>query len=159
MSENLNEIQLKAADLIARGFTEMDVADMCGKSRAWIQKLKKDEIFQTTVAMFKKQIAESIRKASEESIDNLVTEFRGNSLETSRKLTSLGRKYLALLSDKVETMTPDDIPSKLVPNHLKIVAEVLKISQEIHKEILGIDQLVEELSDIHKMSAIKLNQD
>ncbi|MDF5718302.1 MAG: helix-turn-helix domain containing protein [Rhizonema sp. NSF051] len=46
MTHTLTELESKAAQLASRGFTESQIASACGKSRSWVQRLKRREDFQ-----------------------------------------------------------------------------------------------------------------
>ncbi len=46
MNQKLTDIESKAAQLASKGFTESQIASACGKSRSWVQRLKRREDFQ-----------------------------------------------------------------------------------------------------------------
>lgn len=154
MSKKLNSLHLQAAELIARGIGEADVAKACGKSRSWVQALKRREEFQQAVEDAKNRAVEVISREAEKAIASDLDQFRERFNYAANLLYSSATKYLEKLHQKIEDLAQDDISPFRLSQSLKNGADALVISLELQKSALGVDELISEVDDIKKISQI-----
>lgn len=154
MAKKLNSLHIKAAELIARGTGEADVASSCGKSRSWVQALKRREEFQQAVEDAKDRAIEVIAREAEKAIASDLDQFRERFNAAANLLYSSATKYLEKLHEKIENLSQDDISPSRLSQSLKNGADTLVLSLEIQKAALGIDELLTEVDDIKKISQI-----
>lgn len=74
MPKPLNALQTKAVGMIADGKTEAEVAVACGKSRSWVQQLKRRDDVQGSVEETKATIHKTIRSTHLECVEKVTVE-------------------------------------------------------------------------------------
>lgn len=159
MTKNENTLQIKAAQMLASGLPETEVAKACGRSRSWVQQIKRKPDFQELVkeletqrkVITKEEIKEEIKNARTEAQPELL-EFRQQLVAANRVIFGTGAILLKKIREKAEILEIEDIPASKICHSLKNVAESINLSLEIGKVAVGIDSIMEEINELKEPS-------
>ncbi len=157
VAKKLNSLQLQAAELIARGVGESEVANVCGKSRSWVQGLKRREDFQQAVESSKQRVTEVIVEETKKAIINDLEQFRNRFNDAATLLYDVAIKYLNKVNQRVDELKIEEISPSRLSQCLKSGADTLVIALEINKAALGLDELMKEVDDIQKLNQTSIN--
>lgn len=157
MAKELNSLQLQAVELIARGIGEAEIANLCGKSRSWVQGLKRREDFQQAVEVAKQRINEVIVEETKKAIVNDLEQFRTRFNDAATLLYGATTKYLEKVNLKIDEIKIEEISPSRLPHFLKSGADTLLIALEVNKAALGLDEVMKEINDIQKLSQTGIN--
>lgn len=152
MQKPLNSRQLEAAELIARGASEGEVIALCGKSRSWIQALKRREDFQAAVEAAISKAQEVIAEQTKEAITSDLEQFRNQFKEAANLLYNSSTTYLKKIQQRVELLDTEEISASRLAQSLKHGADSLVVALEVGKAALGIDELSEQIDELAKIS-------
>lgn len=152
MEKPLNSLQLQAAELIARGASEHEVIALCGKSRSWIQALKRREDFQAAVQAAIGKAQEAITEQTKEAITSDLEQFRNQFKEAANLLYNSATTYLKKLQQRIESLDTEEISASRLAQSLKHGADSLVVALEVGKAALGIDELSEQVDELAKIS-------
>ncbi len=157
MAKEFNSLQLQAAELLACGLSEVEIAKACGKSRSWVQGLKRREDFQQAVEAAKQRLGQVIVQETKKAIVTDLEQFRNRFSNAANLLYDAATKYLEKVNQKVDELKTEDISASRLPQALKSGADVLVIALEINKAALGLDELMKEVDDIQKLNQTSIN--
>lgn len=153
----LNSLQLEAAELLARGKGEVEVANACGKSRSWVQGLKRRDDFQLAVEAARNRASQAIADESRKAIVNDLAQFRVRFATASDLLYESATKYLEKINQRIDELCIDEISPMRLSQALKSGADVLVVALEVHKAALGLDEVIQEVDEIKKISQSSFN--
>lgn len=160
MSKPLTVLESKAAQLMSSGFTESQVAEACGKSRSWVQRLKRRPEFQEIVGRSTKEITQAVAQVVVEDIRKSLTEdleqFRQRYSSASTLIYELAIAYLAKLKERVDNLDSLDISESRIPQSLKSVTDSVMMVFEANKSLLGIDELIQDVEALREFSTKRL---
>ncbi|MUH00493.1 hypothetical protein F7734_52790 [Scytonema sp. UIC 10036] len=160
MPKPLTVLESKAAQLISSGFTESQIAEACGKSRSWVQRLKRRPEFQEIVGNSTKEIAQVVTQVVVEDVRKSLTEdlevFRQRYSSASTLIYELAIAYLNKLKERVENLDSLDISEARIPQSLKSVTESVMLAFEANRALLGIDELIQDVEDIKEINTKRL---
>lgn len=88
------------------------------------------------------QVEEVIKQQPNETMDK-IRRFGARAEENLHQLQLLNLKLFKLLNDKIDSLTSDDIPVKLVLSSYKDLVNSYKIANEIEAEYLGVDHILQ----------------
>ena len=160
MPKPLSPIELKAAELMSAGLTESQIAEACGKSRSWVQRLKRRADFQEVVGHSSREISQAVRQVIVEDVRKSLTEdleeFRRRYSQASTLIYELATAYLIKLKERIQNLDSLEISEARIPQSLKSVSESLMLAFEANRALLGIDELIEDVQSLKEISAKRL---
>ncbi|HYW19106.1 MAG TPA: hypothetical protein VE956_07260 [Nodularia sp. (in: cyanobacteria)] len=148
---SLNAVQFQAAQLLAEGKTEIQTAEMVGKSHSWVQKLKTQPEFQEALDDCKKQLMGIIQQAGKEDLLQEMREHRERLKKTTDLIHSVGFSLLQKIEKRVAEIEDDDLPARGITQNFKQAIESLAAGVTLENQMLGLDKLVEQMGTIQKM--------
>lgn len=157
MAKELNSLQLQASELIARGIGEAEIANVCGKSRSWVQALKRREDFQQAVEIAKQRVNDLIVQETKKAIVSDLEQFRNRFNDAATLLYDAATKYLEKVTKKIDELEVQEISTSRLSQSLKSGADTLVIALEINKAALGLDELMKQIDDIQKLNPTGIN--
>lgn len=157
MTKELNSLQLQAVELIVRGVGEVEIANLCGKSRSWVQGLKRRKEFQQAVEAAKQRVTQVIVEETKKAIVSDLEQFRTRFNDAATLLYDAATKYLNKVNKKIDELQTEEISPSRLSQSLKSGADVLVIALEVNKAALGLDELINEIDGIQKLSQTSLN--
>jgi hypothetical protein len=105
----LNSIHLRAASLIAEGKTESEVAAACGKSRSWVQELKRREDFQAAIEearkkkeVHKKELQQFQKEVFQEKISEVLDDWIARQSQLREQEWQISQKLLLKAQEMLE---------------------------------------------------------
>lgn len=149
----LNAEQLKAAEMLARGACETDVATACGKSRSWVQKLKKRDDFHQAIADFQEAVREGVRQHAKDNVIEELENFQSRLQIAGRLLYDTSLLFVEKIKARIESLDSEEISPTRIGQNLKQGSDTLLDALEIGKSVLGLDELSQQLNDITKISS------
>ncbi len=152
MAKPLNSLQLQAAELIARGASEGEVVAACGKSRSWVQALKRREDFQKAVADAKERAKQVIETHSEKSLTQDLETFRKRFVQAADLLYESATLYLEKMKERIDLDDVTDLPPSRIAQSLKLGAESLNLALELGQKALGLDEIINTIHDFKEIS-------
>ena len=156
MPKPLNSLQLQAAELVARGASENEIASICGKSRSWVQALKRRTDFQSAVNESVSKAGEVIREQTKEIIISDLERFQAQFRDAANLLYDTATAYLEKIKERVDTLNAEEISTNRLGQSLKNGGDSLMLALEVGKASLGIDQLLEDIDDLKKIGSKRL---
>lgn len=109
MPKPLNSIHLRAASLIAEGKTESEVAAACGKSRSWVQELKRREDFQAAIEearkkkeVHKKELQQFQKEVFQEKISEVLDDWIARQSQLREQEWQISQKLLLKAQEMLE---------------------------------------------------------
>ncbi|MEA5559070.1 hypothetical protein [Nodularia spumigena] len=147
----LNAVQFQAAQLLAEGKTEIQTAEMVGKSHSWVQKLKTQPDFQEALEDCKKQLMGIIKEAGKEDLLQEIREHRARLKRATDLIHSVSFSLLQKIEKRVAEIEDDDLPAKSITQNFKQAIESLSIGVNLENQMIGIDKLVGQMEEIDKL--------
>lgn len=109
MPKPLNSLHLQAAALLAEGKTESEVAVACGKSRSWVQELKRREDFQAAVEenrkkkeVHKQELQQFQKELFQEKISEALEDWIARQQQLRQQEWELSQKLLLKAQEMLE---------------------------------------------------------
>lgn len=93
------------------------------------------------------KIDEKIEAEHNEVIEK-IKRFADRANENLHQLQQLNLKLFTLLNAKIDTLSADDVPTKLLFSSYKTLVESYKVANEIEAEYLGVDHILKKLEEI-----------
>lgn len=154
----LTTAQLQAAELVARGKTELQIADAIGVSRACVTKWKDSPEFQQAIQdaleNFKltiKQVTTSAILADIEDSRKRIVRARTLIYESATELMEkLQRRISQFTEEEMEMMKPQQVAQAL-----KMTADTLTVAISIDTTLLGVDRVIKDIEGIKKAGSIQ----
>jgi hypothetical protein len=152
VAKPLNSLQLQAAELIASGASESEVAAVCRKSRSWVQTLKRREDFQVAVTNAKERAKQIIESHSEKSLTQDLETFRKRFAQAADLLYESAALYLEKMKERIELDDAIDLPPSRIAQSLKLGAESLNLALDLGQKALGLDEIIDTIHDFKEIS-------
>ena len=155
MAKALNSLQLQAAELIASGASESEVAAVCRKSRSWVQTLKRREDFQVVVTNAKERAKQIIESHSEKSLTQDLETFRKRFAQAADLLYESATLYMQKMKERIVLDDAIELPPSRIAQSLKLGAESLTLALELGQKALGLDEVIDTIHTIHSIHDFK----
>lgn len=158
MSESkLTYEQKKAAELLAAGFSNIDAAKKCGVSESTIIRWKRLKGFQAAVEGFRtKAAAEQFEKLLAGSSEDVIQKSRNLEEEQLAQLDELIKKVASLAIEIIDSCSAEDISPRALPGLLKANVALVECRRTGADRILGMDAILDELSEAEKIFSEKI---
>ncbi|MUH01038.1 hypothetical protein F7734_55765 [Scytonema sp. UIC 10036] len=147
----LNTEELKAAELIANGASEQSVAEHFGKSRSWVQRLKRRDDFKEAVEATLEAASKALHQHTEERLTNDLNSFRQRFNESADLIFNTAYVYIQKVEEAINHLSVEDISPARIGSNLKLGAEALALGVELKQAALGIDQVTEQIDELEKL--------
>ncbi len=157
MSKSLNSLQLQAAELVARGATESEIASICGKSRSWVQALKRRADFLAAVDDALHKAKEIITEQTERVIISDLEQFRIQFRHAANLLYASSTAYLEKLKQRIDTLNIEEISTLRLAQSLKGGADSMLIALQVGQAALGIEDLARSVDELEKIGEKRVN--
>lgn len=173
----LNELELKAASLLAEGHTEHEVASLCNRSRSWVQALKRRTDFQSVFQKLKentKSVEDTspIQPKVEAIVDVSATPFIGKGktkeefsqdiynfqirlMNLGNKFLTVSEKLLSLYEQKIDQIDPADISLNRLASDLKSLSTFSEVGHLYILEVAGLQKIAQVLQKAESRSQKK----
>lgn len=148
----LSPKEQQAAELLAKGHTDLETAKSLGVSRSWITRRKKIPEFIAEIESAKERMREVITEHSKKSILDDLEEFRDRFRYASNLVYQVTVTYLEKLKTATELLQDEDINPSKISSSIKQGVESLQISLQIEQAFLGIDELTEQVNDLTQVN-------
>lgn len=126
--DNQFELEIKALGLLAAGMSETEVAQKCGRSRSWVQKLKRNKSAEMQSAKdelkikFKDAVKDELRLNSIRG----TAEFLRTLDHISCDLLDALEQYTTKVRGAVEMLNQEDIKPRDIPTALRACGDVFQ---------------------------------
>jgi hypothetical protein len=149
--DNLTYLEIKAADMYARGAKEPEILEACQRTRNWFRTLKKKETF-------RKYVNEQIDKY--QSQDGATTSrimktevdiFREDFKKASELLYTASLIGINKLIERIELLDISEIRTHDIPKFLDSLNRAVVTSLEVRQASLGLNQLLEYADDFKQI--------
>lgn len=146
-------VTLKAATLLAQGLTESEVAASCGRSRSWVQSIKRSPDFQQLVEESRVKLGEVIQASAEkyevtkiEEHHQKIENFRQRSEHLGCRFLDIVEKMLNLYEIKLQQAQAEDLSLNRLPSDIKSLGAASEMGRTLLAQALGIRELMQVLS-------------
>lgn len=151
MSANpLTPLQLQAVALLAQGLSEHEVAEALGKSRSWVQSVKRHPEYKKIKDASTDAVAEAVVQHAKEATLSDLEEIRNRFKLASDLIFESAYGYLEKIRDRIQTLEEEDVSPQRLGGSLKQASETLAIALELSKSAAGLDEVLEQLDAITK---------
>lgn len=153
MTKELTQLHIQAAQMVAKGVTDTEIAESLGRSRRWIQSQKRLPEFIELVEEFTKTYKQA---AIEQNHRNLTEEVRFSRERTRKicnKLFSLCDNLAEKITERLKELDPDDLKASQLSQGIKQLTDSYQSAFHIETESFGLQRVIEELEKIRKLGA------
>jgi hypothetical protein len=159
----LTTLELKAAKLVAEGKTQTEVARECGRSINWVAVVKTKALFKAKVAEFEQDIKDHIvsQVSGKNSTITIyagmpdVRRFRDQILQDAKILRDTSLTLLQKIQQRIDDLEPEEVRVDKISPLLKQATDGIITTTNLYKQVLGIDQLIEELDSVEKAAGVR----
>lgn len=150
----LSEQQLSAIALLSQGVSQSEVARQLNVSRKTIGRWSQQEAFKAELERRKQRTTELHQQESdrlqEEQIASFykdIREYRRACLDAYRSRLAIAVKGLRLLTERINSLTPEEIPPQLLPGMVGAINSLMDSALAGWADTLAIDELITRLSE------------
>jgi transposase len=147
--KTLSTEALRAASLLATGASEQQVAEQIGKSRSWVQSLKRRDDFKLALEGARLGADNALKDALQQfkvlNVEEYLEELRKyNRLhyEEGYKYLNLGKKMLEICEQRVANLDPADLSIQGFCGLAKITQITFDYGSELVAESLGLNKFI-----------------
>ena len=144
----LSNEALRAASLLATGASEQQVAEQIGKSRSWVQSLKRRDDFKLALEGARLGADNAVKDALQQfkvlNVEEYLEELRKfNKLHYTEgyRYINLGKEILTICEKRIAELDPADLSIQGLCNLLKTMQITMNYGSELLTESLGINKL------------------
>lgn len=161
MKKTLSMGQIKAAQLLAKGWSKADIARQVGVKESTIYRWLKDESFSEAVTFLQKeQLNQAAILAESTSADDL-DQSRLDEIELREAVRPLALNTIGLaagLIERIETSEDESLPARMLPQLIGAAQTAVGLLRTSNDRLTGLEALLDELSQIDTaVSAAALN--
>jgi hypothetical protein len=139
---------LRAVSLLASGASEQEVAEQIGKSRSWVQALKRRDDFKLALEGARlgadNAVKEALQKYEVMNMEQYMQELRKfNKLHYTEgyRYINLSKEILTICEKRIADLDPDNLSIQGLCNLLKTMQITMNYGSELLIESLGINKL------------------
>lgn len=145
---------LRAVSLLASGASEHEVAEQIGKSRSWVQTLKRRDDFKLALEGARLGADGAVKEALQQfevlNVEYYLAELRKyNKLhyDEGYRYINLGKKILKICEERVTNLDPADLSIQGFCGLAKIMQVVFDYGSELLAESLAVNKLLQQMYD------------
>jgi transcriptional regulator len=147
----LTLLQIKAIALLAQGSSEHEVADALGKSRSWVQTVKRHPEYRKIKNTSVDAIAQAVVEQVKQSTINDLEEIRNRFKLASDVIFESAYSYLQKIHARIQSLeASEDISPQRLAQSLKLGAESIVIALDLSKANAGLDEVIQQIDEIVK---------
>lgn len=151
MTKELTQLQIDAAQMVAKGLTDVAIAESLGRSRRWVQSQKQLPEFVELVEEFTENYKQAIIEDNNENLQEILKNSRQRMRRTCEMLFSTCDILVEKLSIRLKDIDPEDLKVNQLPQALKQLTDCYKSAIDIETQSFGIDRIIKELENIRKV--------
>ncbi|NEQ65537.1 MAG: helix-turn-helix domain-containing protein [Symploca sp. SIO2D2] len=151
----LTPIHHKAAHLIADGATEHQVATLVGRSRSWVQQIKRRDDFQEMVQKLMIEKTQALNQVALDATLEDLESFRERLNQSANLLYTTATVYLEKIQKRIMILEAEDISPQKLGQSLKQGAEALGLALEMSKSATGLDEVLGLVDEIQHFEQIE----
>lgn len=139
---------LRAVSLLASGASEQETAEQIGKSRSWVQSLKRRDDFKLALEGARLGADNAVKEALQQfeilNVEQYMEELRKfNKLHYTEgyRYINLGKEILTICEQRIANLDPADLSIQGLCNLLKTMQITMNYGSELLIQSLGINKL------------------